>query len=135
MIPSIATTTSRVVIHDSHTEPVVSVAVQLLNVLGHDVALTESADAAISLAMESRTELLVLSLTDHDEQCAALDRLAMLPASARPRQVAILSDDETDSSIPPMQRKLPGVRVHLFVRAIHAHGLLKVIKRIASLAN
>jgi len=129
-------TTSRVVIHDSHTEPVVGVAVQLLNVLGHDVALTESCDAALASAMERRTNLLVLTLTDPSEQSAALERLATCPANVRPQHVAILSDDDdADSRGLPLQRKLPDVKVHLFVRPVHAHGLLKVIKRITAANN
>ena len=128
------TATSRVVIHDSHTEPVVGVAVQLLKVLGHDVTLTESPDEALRSATSDRTDLLVLSLTDPADQSAALDRLALLPAASRPQQVAILSDDDSESGV-PLQRKLPDVKVHVFVRPVHAHGLLKVIKRISAAHN
>lgn len=130
-----APTTSRVVIHDSHKEPVVGVAIQLLEVLGHDVMLAKSADQALAAAVSEKADLLVLSLTDHAEQSAALERLAMLAPAQRPNQVAILSDDENESSAPPLQRKLPGTKVHVLVKPIHAHGLLKVIKRVAGVGS
>lgn len=127
---SITATRSKVVIHDSHSEPVVGVAVQLLGVLGHDVSLAESAEAALIAARGDRTDLLVLSVTDLDEQRSLLDQLALLSRDQRPRQVAILSDADAEAS-PRMVQSLPDMKVHVFVKPVHALGLLNVIKRLA----
>ena len=124
-------TRSKVVIHDSHSEPVVGVAVQLLSVLGHDVSLAESCDAALSAAREGHTDLLVLSVTDPSEQNSCLDQLALLPRSERPKQVAILSDADAEAN-PRMLPSLPDMKVHIFVKPVHALGLLNVIKRLAA---
>lgn len=121
---------SKVVIHDSHQEPVVGVAVQLLSILGHDVALVETPDAAMSVAAEGRTDLLVFSVADAEEQGQRLDQLALLPKAQRPRQVAILSDADAETGLlRPLN--LPDVKVHVFVKQVHALGLLNVIKRMA----
>ena len=122
---------SSVVIHDSHREPVVDVAVQLLSVLGHEVALAESASAAIREASERPTDLLVLSLTDPAEQAQTIDHLATLHPTRRPKQVAILSNDDAETGL-GLQRRLPNVKLHVFVKPIHAMGLLNVIKRITA---
>ncbi|HEX8323038.1 MAG TPA: hypothetical protein VF595_03915 [Tepidisphaeraceae bacterium] len=126
-------TRSKVVIHDSHQEPVVGVAVQLLSVLGHDVSLVETPDAAMAAAGEgtARTDLLVLSVTDSEEQGHRLEQLALLPKARRPRQVAILSDADAETG-PMRPKSLPDVRVHVFVKPVHALGLLNVIKRMAA---
>ena len=122
-------TRSAVVIHDSHREPVVGVAVQLLSVLGHAVEVTDSVDAALRAATAHPTELLVLSTTDAAEQSQIIDYLATLPANHRPKQIAILSEEEAETGI-GLQRRLPNVKLHIFVKPIHAMGLLNVIKRI-----
>lgn len=125
-----SSTRSKVVIQNSSEEPVLGVAMQLLNVLGHDVSLVDSPEAAMNASASSPTDLLVLSVTDPDEQSYALDRIALLPKSQQPKQVAILSDGEGDLDL-VRPRGLPNVKVHVFVKPVHALGLLNVIKRMA----
>ena len=124
-------TRSKVVIQDSQREPVIGVAAQLLGVLGHDVAIVDTPDAAVTAASHGRTDLVVLSVTDAAEQSFQLDKIALLPRSERPRQIAILSEDETEATT--LRRPdLPDVKVHIFVKPVHALGLLNVIKRMAA---
>ena len=124
---------SKVVLQQSPTEPVIGVAQQLLGGLGHVVELADSPEAAVLAAGRSRADLLVLSVTDPDEQVRHLERLALLPAAVRPKQVAILSDG-TESD-PLLARALPGVKVQIFSKAVHALGLLNVVKRLVATSN
>ena len=123
-------TRSKVVIQDTQREPVINVAAQLLGVLGHDVALVDSPESAVTAASQAKTDLVVLSVKDADEQESHLERIALLPRSERPRQVAILSEAETESTT-LRRTDLPDVKVHVFVKPVHALGLLSVIKRMA----
>ena len=123
-------TRSKVVIQDTQREPVINVAAQLLGVLGHDVAIVDSPGAAVTAAGHGKADLLVLTAKDADEQDSLLERIALMPRSERPRQVAILSEDEAEpATLRPTN--LPDVKVHVFVKSVHALGLLNVIKRMA----
>ena len=121
-------TRSKVVIQDTQREPVLNVAAQLLGVLGHDVAIVDSSSTAVANAAQA--DLVVLSAKDEMEQDAHLERIALLPRSERPRQVAILSEAETEATT-LRRTDLPDVKVHVFVKPVHALGLLNVIKRMA----
>lgn len=123
-------TRSKVVIHQSNQEPVFDVAAQLLDVLGHKVARVSTVERAVEETAEQPTDLLVLSLTDLEDQEQAIQRLALSPAGHRPKQVAILSDAEAELA-PRSLPSVPDMKVHVFVKPVHALGLLNVIKRLA----
>ncbi|MGC4030858.1 MAG: hypothetical protein QM754_03800 [Tepidisphaeraceae bacterium] len=124
---------SKVVIQESQAEPVTGVAVQLLGVLGHDVAVVDTPEAAVHAATTGEpTDLLVLNVTDPDEQSMRLEQLALLPKACRPKQVAILSDAENDEDAPLVRSRAPGLKVQVFVKPVHAMGLLNVIKRLSA---
>lgn len=119
----------QVVIHNPTHESGVRVATEMLSTQGCQIAWANSVSEAIEKAALQPTELLVLSIPDTAEQRQALSRLSTLPAPQRPREVAILSDEINDDTI-QLRRSVAGSKVHLFVRPIHVHGLLSLIKRL-----
>ena len=120
---------SRVVLQTNPAEPAVGVAAELLHVLGHAVETAATPEAAIVAVGPGRAALLVLSVTDADEQRQSLERLALLPHTLRPLRVAFLTEEDAETA-PLLRRALPGVKVTVFVKPVHALGLLDLVKRL-----
>lgn len=118
-----------VVIQSNPAEPATAILEQWLDSRGHHVRQAATAEAAIACCAGGATDLLVLSLIDPADQSAAIDRIGLMPAAARPKHVAILGDDEPDLAL---RRRLPGVKFHLLGQPIHTLGLLDVVRRITA---
>jgi CheY-like chemotaxis protein len=101
---------------------------RLLNELGHDVTITPSAQQAVQFLQSDRADLVVVD-SDRLGQNDFISRLAALPADQQPRQIAIFSD-AIDQSLSAIAGKVQRSRVHMLLRPLHMHGLLKVLRSI-----
>jgi len=100
---------------------------RLLGELGHDVTRAASADHAMELICADHTDLLVVDITNNANR-DLFDSLMELPESKRPEQVAVFSDS-IDGQLREW-RKLSPSRVHVFLKPLHMHGLLNVLRQI-----
>jgi hypothetical protein len=100
---------------------------RLLGQLGHDVSRADSPDHAIALINSDHTDLLVVDVSN----CANRDlfeSLSEMPESKRPDQVAIFSDT-LDFQLREWSRKISPTQVHVFLKPLHMHGLLSVLRQ------
>lgn len=106
--------------------------VRLLRELGHHVSPASSPDDAIGLLQSAHTDLLVVDLPDDAERRQVFDTLSTLPARQRPRQAAVFSDglDEYVRQLRVSSADRP--KVHVFLKPLHLHGLLNVLRSIQS---
>ncbi len=123
------TDSKKIIVHGSSDSPLVDVAAKLLSGAGFEVSNVESSEQLLSLASNVSTELMILGGST-DDVGETLDRLALLPSSQKPNNVAILSGDaEGEQTF--LTRKLPGCKVHIFASPVQAFGLLSLVKRIS----
>jgi DNA-binding NtrC family response regulator len=101
---------------------------RLLNELGHDVSVTPSAQRAVQWLQSDRADLVVVD-SDRAGQTDFVSRLASLPADQQPRQIAIFSD-AMDESLTHLAERVQRSRVHVLLKPLHMHGLLKVLRSI-----
>jgi len=102
---------------------------RLLSDLGHDVVGTASPDEVINLLQESGADLLVVDLPTVDQKRRLFERLAALPRELKPRRVAVFAD-EADEYTKTLHRQHDNARVHVFIKPLHVHGLLNVLRSI-----
>ncbi len=100
---------------------------RLLGELGHDVARAETPDHAIELLSHDHTDLLVVDVTNENQNTQLIDSLAMLPDDKRPVQVAIYTD-AISARLRDFRRTYAHSQVHIFLRPLHMHGLLGVLR-------
>jgi CheY-like chemotaxis protein len=100
---------------------------RLLNELGHDVTRAESPEHALQLLSSDYTDLLVIDVTNNNENCDLVASLIDLPEEKRPDQVAIFSDS-IDAQLRDLHRKISPSHVHVFLKPLHMHGLLNVLR-------
>jgi hypothetical protein len=101
---------------------------RLLKDLGHTVAGAGTPNQALELLNQDDTDLLIVDVTDSQENRAFVDRLADLPDPHRPREVAIFSN-WIDKSLDQLRKRLEPSRVHVFLKPLHMHGLLTVLRQ------
>jgi CheY-like chemotaxis protein len=101
---------------------------RLLGGLGHDVTRAESPDHAIDLLNRDHTDLLVVDVSNGNENRQMLSRITELADSQIPTQVAIFTDT-LDSQLNSMKKNLHGSKVHVFLKPLHMHGLLSVLRQ------
>ena len=106
---------------------------RLLGELGHDVARAASPDHAMKLIASDHTDLLVVDISNSNNR-ELLDSLADLPESQRPDQVAIFSDTG-DVSLRELRRKAAPSHFHVFLKPLHMHGLLGVLRQMERRQN
>lgn len=99
---------------------------RLLDELGHDVTPALSADHALELINAEPTDLLVVDLTNGSNR-DMLESLMGLPEAKRPVQMALFSDT-IDRQLREW-RKLSPSHVHVFLKPLHMHGLLTVLRQ------
>jgi CheY-like chemotaxis protein len=99
---------------------------RLLGELGHDVTRAESPNHALELINSDHTDLLVVDITN-DSNREMLDSLMEMPESKRPAQMAVFSDS-IDKQLREW-RKLAPSHVHVFLKPLHMHGLLSVLRQ------
>lgn len=100
---------------------------RLLGQLGHDVARAVSTDHAMELINSDHTDLLVVDITN-SANSDLFDSLCELPESKRPSEVAIFSDS-IDVHLRDWRRKVAPTHVHVFLKPLHMHGLLNVLRQ------
>lgn len=102
---------------------------RLLGELGHDVARAETPDQAIDLLNADHTDLLVIDVTNENSNTALMDSLRDLPETKRPTQVAIYTD-AISLRLRDFRRSYSPSQVHIFLRPLHMHGLLGVLRNL-----
>lgn len=100
---------------------------RLLGELGHDVARAASPDHALQLINSDHTDLLVVDVTNSANR-EVIEWLCDLPPSKRPDQVAIFSDS-IDNQLRQWREKVAPSHVHVFLKPLHMHGLLSVLRQ------
>jgi len=101
---------------------------RLLGQLGHDVARAASPDHALELIESDHTDLLVVDISNRNNR-ALLDSLEDLPESKRPAEVAVFTDTG-DVPLRELRRKAAPSHVHVFLKPLHMHGLLGVLRQL-----
>lgn len=100
---------------------------RLLSDLGHNVTDANSPDEAVQILQNNGADLLVVDLPTIDQKRRLFERIEALPQSARPNRIAIFADEPDDfSKSLSIQQSKP--RVHLFMKPLHVHGLLNVLR-------
>src|SRR5579862_7945653 len=121
--------TLRAVIVPAGLKPADSRAGKLLRDLGHDVAGAESASEALDLLRESETDLMVVDVSNSEENQSLVRQLAELPVADRPRALAIFSES-FDQGLRDVRKRIGKSRVHVFIKPLHMHGLLSVLRQL-----
>jgi DNA-binding NtrC family response regulator len=122
-------TTFRAVILSGETVPAAYRAGQLLKDLGHEVAPAQSPDEAMDLLQQDQTELLIVDVANSPANRLFVNQLPDLPATHFPREVAIFSD-AADDSLRSLRKRISPSKVHIFLKPLHIHGLLNVVRRL-----
>jgi hypothetical protein len=126
-------TLKTVILHDHPLDSYELPTYRLLNGLGHDVSSTKSPDDAVEMLRGDVTDLLIID-SKKSEQRDFVSRLSDLPADQQPRQVAIISDS-VDDSLSALVHKLDrAASVHVLLKPLHMHGLLKMLRNIEAKA-
>jgi response regulator RpfG family c-di-GMP phosphodiesterase len=100
---------------------------RLLGELGYDVARADSSDHALELINSEHTDLMVVDITSATNR-QLFESLCELPESKRPDQVAVFTDS-IDSQLREWRRKISPSQVHVFLKPLHMHGLLGVLRQ------
>lgn len=122
-----ARATLRSVILPAENAPVASQAGRLLNDLGHDVSRADSPEQAMELLRHDQVDLLVVDVSASARNREFLHKLVELPDISRPREVAIFND-MADDTLRSMRTRLRPSHVHIFLKPLHMHGLLSVLR-------
>jgi len=101
---------------------------RLLGELGLEVARAVTPDHALELLGSEHTDLLVVDLTNNNANRLLIDSWQNLPANKRPVQVAIFTD-ASDARLREFRREAAPSNVHVFLKPLHMHGLLNVLRR------
>jgi response regulator RpfG family c-di-GMP phosphodiesterase len=121
--------TFRSVILPAETAPAVYRVGQLLNDLGHEVAPAQSPDHALDLLRQDQTDLLIVDVSNSEDNLDFVNRLSELPADSRPRDLAIFSDAMNDS-LRGLRARISPSKVHIFLKPLHMHGLLGILRHL-----
>jgi DNA-binding NtrC family response regulator len=100
---------------------------RLLGGMGHDVSRATSPDHALELMSLDHTDLLVVDITNNNRNRDLIDAIAELPQGKRPDQVAIFAD-AIDNSLKEFRTDVAPTHVHVFLKPLHMHGLLNVLR-------
>jgi response regulator RpfG family c-di-GMP phosphodiesterase len=100
---------------------------RLLGELGYDVARADSSGHALELINSEHTDLMVVDITSAANR-QLFESLCELPESKRPDQVAVFTDS-IDSQLREWRRKVSPSQVHVFLKPLHMHGLLGVLRQ------
>jgi response regulator RpfG family c-di-GMP phosphodiesterase len=119
--------TFRSVILPAESAPAAYRSEQLLNDLGHEVSPANSPEHALSLLQQEPTDLLVVDVSGSARNREFVGQLPAMDASARPAQVAIISD-VLDDALRGVRTRLGRAKVHVFLKPLHMHGLLNFLR-------
>ena len=100
---------------------------RLLKELGHEVDRAATPEHALELLHNEHTDLLVVDLTNNNINRQLIDSMEEMPEDKRPSQIAIYTD-AMDSQLREFRRKCSPAKVHVFLKPLHMHGLLNVVR-------
>jgi hypothetical protein len=100
---------------------------RLLGELGHDVTRADTPGHALELLALDHTDLLVVDVTNENQNTQLIASLSELPEGKRPIEVAIYTD-AINSQLRDFRRSYAPSHVHIFLRPLHMHGLLGVLR-------
>lgn len=102
----------------------------LLSGLGHQVTPSSSSVDALRELQTDGADLVVVDMDKSDETAALMRRLGEVEPGQRPRAIAVLADHAVDPSQDVTEQidDLPPVRV--FLKPLHLHGLLGLVKKL-----
>jgi len=121
--------TFRSVILPSENTTAAQRAGKLLDELGHEVSAAVNAEEAWNLLQQEETDLLVVDVTDSSRNRDFLGRLMELPLLQRPRELAIFSE-VADDSLRTLRSRISPSKVHVFLKPLHMHGLMRIIRKL-----
>jgi DNA-binding NtrC family response regulator len=124
--------TFRSVILPSENATAAHTAGQLLNEYGHQVVPAQSPRHALELLGEEHTDLLIVDLSDSARNGDFLARLAELPITARPDQLAIFTDGG-DENFGSLRSQIKPSKLQVFLKPLHMHGLLGILRRMEAM--
>jgi hypothetical protein len=75
--------------------------------------------------------LLVVDISNSPRNRDFVNRLTELPQDSRPRELAIFSD-AMDETLRGLRGRIKPCKVHIFLKPLHMHGLLSVLRHLAS---
>jgi DNA-binding NtrC family response regulator len=101
---------------------------RLLGELGHDVTRANTPDHAMELLNSDHTDLLVIDVTNDNANRELISALLDMPEAKRPDEVAIFTD-QIDAPLQNLRRAISPAHVHVFLKPLHMHGLLNVLRR------
>jgi len=99
---------------------------KLLSEYGHDVANARTPEQALELLQEEEADLLVVDVSNSNDNKSFIHRLAEMPVGVRPRNVVVFAD-RADESLSALRRRL---RWHVLFKPLHLHGLLSVLRQL-----
>jgi len=102
---------------------------RLLGGLGHNVSRARSPEQARQMLLAEAVDLLVVDITNAKENQQLIHQLADLPMESRPHELAIFSD-HADEFLSGLRKKVGGTHVHVLLKPLHMHGLLKVLRQL-----
>ncbi|MGA2583847.1 MAG: hypothetical protein ABSG31_11265 [Tepidisphaeraceae bacterium] len=100
---------------------------RLLGGMGYDVSRADSPNQAMEMLGADHTDLLVVDITNNNGNLKLIGSISELPESKRPDQLAIFTD-AIDSSLDDLRRSVSPSHVHVFLKPLHMHGLLNVLR-------
>ncbi|MCS7032772.1 MAG: hypothetical protein NZ561_02125 [Phycisphaerae bacterium] len=118
-----------IVVVSENSNPDTQPTSRLLRDLGHEVSSACSPDEAVQQLQAARADLLVVDLPTAEQKRRLFERLASLPREYRPRRVAVFTD-EVDDYARTLHSQQDNPRVHVFLKPLHVHGLLSVLRSI-----
>jgi len=119
----------RSLVYSPHSEGVPSQTTErLLRDMGHDVCSTTSSDQALRWLRDQPSDLLVVD-GDPSDYPGTTDLLDALSPQDVPRQIAIFSS-RLDDATRHLRHRISPDRVHVFLKPLHLHGLLGVLKHL-----
>lgn len=101
---------------------------KLLRDRGHRVDISDSVAELSRLSKDVPLDLLVVDSTLSGTEATYLEDLAAVHWTTPPREVAVLSDSE-NLSVRDLRARLRRSAVHLFLKPLHLHGLLRVLRK------
>ena len=101
----------------------------LLSHMGHDVSAV-SPDEALSLLQRQDTDVVVVDVSGWRDRQEFVNRLSDVLEARQARHVAVFTD-QLDDYLKNLRDKT-SKRVHVFLKPLHLHGLLHVLKNLTA---
>jgi len=83
----------------------------------------------MQMLLADPVDLLVIDITNAKDNQQLVHQLADLPMASRPHELAIFSD-HADEFLTGLRKKVGGTHVHVLLKPLHVHGLLKILRQL-----